>query len=52
MQLELFHRNPKSPNTLQIWKSLSKEERATVIVVLARLMKKTIQAEQRRNNDE
>jgi hypothetical protein len=52
MQLELFHKIPKSPSAQKIWESLSKEERAAVVTVFARLMKKTIQAEQRRNNNE
>jgi len=52
MQLELFYTPSEPPKKPQIWESLSQERRETVVVVLARLMKKTIQGEPRRNKNE
>lgn len=52
MQLELF-RTPSQPQRRPpVWERLNQEQRATVVTILARLMRKAIHPQPRRENDE
>ena len=53
MQLKLFDRDQKSPDTPTLWKRLRQDERAAVVATLSRLLAKTIRPDsQKRGNHE
>ena len=52
MQSELFPTLSEPPKSPPIWESLNEEQQATVIKLLARLMRKAIHPDPRRENDE
>jgi hypothetical protein len=52
MQLELLPLPPPLPEKPPLWKRLSPEDRERLIATLARLMKKAVRGEPRRNTDE
>ena len=52
MQLEIWPPTPQSPQSLQVWERLSPQQRAKLIATLARLMRKAVRTEPRRDTDE
>ncbi|MCX6070773.1 MAG: hypothetical protein NTU91_07930 [Chloroflexi bacterium] len=52
MQLELLPLLPQAPEKPRLWERLSPEHRAMLIAVLARLMRKAVHGEPRRDTDE
>ena len=52
MQLELFCTLPQAPTSPPVWESLTEEQQAVVVAMLARLMSKAIQNQPRRETDE
>ena len=52
MQLELFPILSEPRKSPPIWESLNEQQQATVIELLARVMRKTIHPNPRRDNNE
>jgi hypothetical protein len=52
MQLELLPLPPSPPEKPPLWERLSPEHQERLIAALARLMRKTVREESRRDGDE
>ena len=52
MQLELLPMPQKSWQALQVWQRLTDQQRTALIATIARMMRKMIPTEPRRNPDE
>jgi hypothetical protein len=52
MQLELLPLPPPLPRKPSLWERLSPEHRTRLIAVIARLMRKAVHGEPRRDTDE